>query len=319
VLTLVIGGNHEASNYLFELYHGGWLALDIYYLGTAGVIWYEPWRIAGLSGIYDRRDYEMPHHERLPYDRDTVESIYHVRKYDVQRLLSVTGHVDIALSHDWPAWVEMYGDHAGLYASKPTFFESAKKDGLGNKPATQLLVHLQPSYWFSGQMHVRFAAIVQHAMTSITQSIRRLPVSEKLKPTLPISNSNYIVATSAALSDTQPSEDSVTEFVALGKVGQDQSEYLDLLRLDVPAWCTREQHYLEKTADDKFSLYYDEDWPAITRAYNDSYASLIQILLSFLLSLPIKTCRPLKTSRYTEPGCASISRTKDYSRYPRTS
>jgi hypothetical protein len=54
VLTIVIGGNHEASNYLFELYHRGWLAPDIYYIGAAGVIRYGPWRIAGLSGITTR-------------------------------------------------------------------------------------------------------------------------------------------------------------------------------------------------------------------------------------------------------------------------
>lgn len=66
VLTLVIGGNHEASNYFFELYHGGWLAPNIYYLGAAGVVRYGPWRIAGLSGIYNTKDYRKPHHERLP-------------------------------------------------------------------------------------------------------------------------------------------------------------------------------------------------------------------------------------------------------------
>ncbi len=29
VKTLFIGGNHEASNYLWELYHGGYVAQDI--------------------------------------------------------------------------------------------------------------------------------------------------------------------------------------------------------------------------------------------------------------------------------------------------
>ncbi|KAJ5241662.1 lariat debranching enzyme C-terminal domain-containing protein [Penicillium citrinum] len=31
-LTIFCGGNHEASNHLFELYHGGWIAHNIYYL-----------------------------------------------------------------------------------------------------------------------------------------------------------------------------------------------------------------------------------------------------------------------------------------------
>ncbi|KAG8896492.1 Lariat debranching enzyme B, partial [Tulasnella sp. 403] len=37
IFTVVIGGNHEASNYMRELHHGGFLAPNIYYLGSAGV------------------------------------------------------------------------------------------------------------------------------------------------------------------------------------------------------------------------------------------------------------------------------------------
>lgn len=33
VLTVFVGGNHEASNHLWELFHGGWVAPNIYYLG----------------------------------------------------------------------------------------------------------------------------------------------------------------------------------------------------------------------------------------------------------------------------------------------
>ena len=35
VLTIFIGGNHEASNYLQELPYGGWVAKNIYYMGTS--------------------------------------------------------------------------------------------------------------------------------------------------------------------------------------------------------------------------------------------------------------------------------------------
>ena len=37
VLTIFIGGNHEASNYLQELPYGGWVAPKIYYLGKNNV------------------------------------------------------------------------------------------------------------------------------------------------------------------------------------------------------------------------------------------------------------------------------------------
>lgn len=57
VLTLVIGGNHEASNHMWELYHGGWLAPNIYYLGGAGSVRVNGLRIMGASGIYKYHDY----------------------------------------------------------------------------------------------------------------------------------------------------------------------------------------------------------------------------------------------------------------------
>jgi len=54
-----VGGNHEASNYLWELYYGGWTAPNIYYLGHAGVINFGGARIAGLSGIYNSKHYRL--------------------------------------------------------------------------------------------------------------------------------------------------------------------------------------------------------------------------------------------------------------------
>jgi len=57
VPTVVIGGNHEASAYLSELFYGGFLCPNMYYLGSAGVINVSGIRIAGISGIYDPRHY----------------------------------------------------------------------------------------------------------------------------------------------------------------------------------------------------------------------------------------------------------------------
>ncbi|OBS64685.1 hypothetical protein A6R68_06769 [Neotoma lepida] len=61
VLTIFIGGNHEASNHLQELPYGGWVAPNIYYLGMclrlAGVVKYRGIRIGGISGIFKSHDY----------------------------------------------------------------------------------------------------------------------------------------------------------------------------------------------------------------------------------------------------------------------
>src|SRR3954471_1449312 len=82
-LTIFIGGNHEASNYLFELYYGGWVAPNIYYMGAANILRIGPLRIAGLSGIWKGYDYRKAHFERLPYNSDDYHSIFHVRELDV--------------------------------------------------------------------------------------------------------------------------------------------------------------------------------------------------------------------------------------------
>ena len=91
MLTIFIGGNHEASNYLQELPYGGWVAPNIYYLGYAGVVRFGGLRIGGLSGIYKGPDYLKGHFEKSPYNADTSRSVYHVRNLEVFRLKQVCG------------------------------------------------------------------------------------------------------------------------------------------------------------------------------------------------------------------------------------
>lgn len=89
MLTIFIGGNHEASNYLQEFPYGGWVAPNIYYLGYAGVVRFGGLRIGGLSGIYKGPDYLKGHFEKPPYSGDSVRSVYHVRNLEVFRLKQV--------------------------------------------------------------------------------------------------------------------------------------------------------------------------------------------------------------------------------------
>lgn len=59
----LVSGNHEAMNHMHELYYGGWVAPNIYYMGYAGVLNFKGIRIGGLSGIYKKRDYYLNHYE----------------------------------------------------------------------------------------------------------------------------------------------------------------------------------------------------------------------------------------------------------------
>lgn len=162
-LTIFVGGNHEASNHLQELYYGGWVAPRIYYLGNSGVINYRGIRIAGLSGIYKSHDYRKGNFERAPYDRASMRSVYHVRELDVHKLGQLRGPIDIFLSHDWPQGIEQYGNTQELLRKKKYFEREIRTNTLGSPPNMQLLRRLRPAFWFSAHLHVKFSAIVRHA------------------------------------------------------------------------------------------------------------------------------------------------------------
>ncbi|KAL8700316.1 MAG: hypothetical protein Q9224_001026 [Gallowayella concinna] len=161
-LTLFIGGNHEASNHLWELYYGGWVAPNIYYLGAANVVSFGPLRIAALSGIWSGPDYRKPHSERLPYDFKEVKGVYHQRELDVRKLLQLRTQVDIGISHDWPRQIEWQGDYEQLFRFKPYFQGDAKTGRLGSPAARYVLDRLRPKWWFAAHLHCKFSAIVHH-------------------------------------------------------------------------------------------------------------------------------------------------------------
>ncbi|KAH3754117.1 lariat debranching enzyme-like [Dreissena polymorpha] len=163
VLTVFIGGNHEASNYMQELPYGGWVAPKIYYMGYANVIQIAGIRIGGMSGIFKGKDYNRGHFEHPPYSEDSKRSAYHVRNVDVYRLKQVKQPIDIFLSHDWPKGVHKYGDTHRLLKRKKFLQEEIEQDRLGNPAAADLLYLLQPAYWFSAHLHVKFPAVVKHS------------------------------------------------------------------------------------------------------------------------------------------------------------
>ena len=167
-LTIFIGGNHEASNYLSELFYGGWVAPNIYYLGAANVIRCGSLRIAGLSGIWKGYDYRKPHHERMPYNQDDVKSIYHVREVDVRKLMQIKTQVDVGLSHDWPNGVEWMGDWKSLFRFKRHFEDEARAGQLGSMAAKYVMDRLRPRYWFAAHMHARFAAVAKYDQPNVS-------------------------------------------------------------------------------------------------------------------------------------------------------
>ncbi|KAH9259963.1 hypothetical protein BASA81_001723 [Batrachochytrium salamandrivorans] len=231
VLTIFIGGNHEASNHLQELPYGGWVAENIYYLGIAGCVKLTPSvTVCGLSGIYDKRDLHKGRFELVPYDRNSERSIYHTRQFDANRLflLPSSKPVNFFLSHDWPVNVVPKGTSRTeqLLRKKPFFRQDVDKGELGSPVLRDLLCKIRPQYWFSAHLHVKFATEVVEEHDSNPDD---LALEEEEEPR-------------------------TTKFLALDKIvkGRDFLQILDLPEVTEP-----------------IELQYDLDWLAIVKATHD--------------------------------------------------
>lgn len=172
--TIFIGGNHEASRHLWEVYHGGWVAPQIYFLGYSGVVKVGGLRIGGISGLYHPAHYRLGYFEAASRDAEldetTKRSIYHTREVEVAKLglLQQSAPLDIFVSHEWPHRIYEHGDLRQLLKVKPYFRDDIDGKGIGARPLAELLVRLKPRRWLSAHMHVEFEASVKHTDGSVT-------------------------------------------------------------------------------------------------------------------------------------------------------
>ncbi|KAL4071430.1 Metallo-dependent phosphatase-like protein [Scleroderma yunnanense] len=288
VLTIVIGGNHEASNYFWELYHGGWLVPNIYFLGHAGCVQVNGLRIAGASGIYKSHDFRLGHHERMPYDYGAIRSIYHIREYNVRRL-SLLSTPHIFLSHDWPCTIERHGSVSALLRRKPFFRTDIENEKLGSPPLMGLLKTLKPAWWFAAHLHVRFEGVVKHGNGG-TQEERGEMVANPdeiviesdeegkdaaQNPDEIVLDDELDAETSAHIVPIPQQAYSETRFLALDKC-LPRRDFLEVI--DIPA----PHDSLPPTNTDKPStkLTFDPEWLAITRAF-DQYFSRAHVQAPF--------------------------------------
>ncbi|CCM04282.1 uncharacterized protein FIBRA_06453 [Fibroporia radiculosa] len=294
ILTIVIGGNHESSNYLWELYHGGWLAPNIYFLGHAGCVQVNGIRIAGASGIFKYQDFQLGHWERLPYNHGSMRSIYHIREFNVRRL-SLLSSPTVFLSHDWPRSIEQYGNLRDLLRRKPYFREDIQKGSLGSPPLMGLMKTLQPDWWFSAHLHCRFEANVRHGaqpqdnrqaepttaegtnpdeITIEDDDTEDTKAAEAEPPHLSQEKANTDVEAEGEASASLPPKN--TKFIALDKC-LPKRQFLEVI--DVP-----ESPMLSNLRPDERNhlpvLSFDPEWLAITRAFHP-YMPLNRLQMSY--------------------------------------
>lgn len=226
ILTIFIGGNHEASNYMWELRWGGWVTENIWYMGTEGVIRVKSdndksgvdsfcLRIGGVSGIYSEHDFRRAELDRScsQLDLRDYRTVYHYRQASFERLFQLntdsnTSPIDVFLSHDWPQGIWNYGDLTWLLSKKPFFRQDMQSGKLGSPPLTELLHSLRPRYWFSGHMHCRFEATIQHITSESSHSLSARNGGRKRR---------------------------TTEFLALDKTIPGR-HFIEVVNIDMPLW-----------------------------------------------------------------------------------
>ncbi|PKY51763.1 RNA lariat debranching enzyme [Rhizophagus irregularis] len=278
--TLFIGGNHEVISYLWELYHGGWVCENIYFLGYAGVVNFGGLRIGGMSGIYNHWNYNVGHFETLPYNESTVRSAYHTRKYDVYKLAQIRQPLDIFLSHDWPTGITNFGNVNKLLKTKPFFGPDIATGKLGSIACDELLFKLKPKYWFSAHLHVKFSAVVYHdeRTTSYSESKEMSSTSVENPDEINIdfdeelNNPDEInIDLKDGVNQEEKNKESNNEKTLQDYIIEDdKKEQIPCTKFLALDKCLPDRDFLQiidfPEANGKFEFSYDEEWLAITKA-----------------------------------------------------
>ncbi|KAK6506448.1 hypothetical protein TWF506_011358 [Arthrobotrys conoides] len=289
--TLFVGGNHEASSHLYELNLGGWVCPNIYYMGGTGVVNVNGIRIAGASGIYNENNYRRPRYEKPPFDDRSMRSAYHYRAHELFKLNTLSGDVDIFVSHDWPEGITKYGNEGKLLAIKQHFRKEVAEGRLGSPPLMGILRKLKPTYWFAAHMHIKFPAVVDHGeapglvakdehddWTRVDDTLQAKnedeidldiddgddipPQNEDEKQKRSVHNTlleSPTRALSSALYPSPPTTSTRTHFLALDKL-LPRRDFLQILT--IPS-----RNPLPPSSPLRTRLFYDREWLAINRVF----------------------------------------------------
>lgn len=138
ILTVFIGGNHEAWGVLADKHQGGYICPKVRYLGRSGTITLNGVTIGGLTGIFSPKKYKTRLSAKPEYDWQ------YYREEDVENLRGKK--LDILLLHDWVR------PFSAISVEESHVPDSLRNDSCPT-PTLHLIESCQPEYVFMGHMH----------------------------------------------------------------------------------------------------------------------------------------------------------------------
>ena len=171
--TLVVGGNHEASDLFHLLPFGGWLAPNVFYAGRANSLLIGSLTVTSISGLYKSEEYFQPVNETFPLrTQQDIHTCYHIRAFSDFQLYGLTS-TQIMLSHDWPSGVPSKYGGKYLQRRRRDLIESDNKNQFGLDKGLELQKRLKPGGWFASHHHITFNADINgtsfHALPKPTR------------------------------------------------------------------------------------------------------------------------------------------------------
>lgn len=138
-MTFFVAGNTDEWGVLRWFPGGGFIAQNMFFLGRSGYADFMGIRIAGLSGIYNKREYE----NSLPKEPNFLPWQCY-RRNEVENLKA--WHPDIVVLHEW-----VNPDSGKLCKEGDAHFRELCK--MKKTPLREVIETIQPKYVFMGHKH----------------------------------------------------------------------------------------------------------------------------------------------------------------------
>ena len=163
-LFILIGGNNESQDILFQMPYGGFIAENIYYAGRASILDYKGLRISALSGIFFDKFFNLPVFEKFPIrDPSDMKTSYYLRSFSVYQLLCYKNipespKIKVMMTHDWP--IEFNDNHEKKEIFRNIIIDDPKWEIIdsGNLYDCDLLSVLKPTFWTAAHHHIKYEA-----------------------------------------------------------------------------------------------------------------------------------------------------------------